>query len=1430
MSFEDDESITERIENYKNEKIFEETYLNNNSANNSMHESSINDNNLSKEKDFNDIKFKNSNNIDKDKTNRSVKSSVKSSAKIIPTINLNYGEKQETIMKPSKKTIRSQTILNTKLVNDANNNFETNENLKNLGKTKNDSFANQSMRSNILKTNKEFAPFEQTEEEKRDLNKLKHEIKNNLFMNYPKPEEDEELKTKVKREKWRKISKKKKVYDSLSDEEFDIVNNIFRIDPFSNSKYFLDFLVLIVVIYSVFFSPLRLIFSYYKSQSLFLIEMLFDTLMIFDLLCGFVTGYYDFEENYIVKRKAMIKNYLKTYFTLDLFSAFPFNSLIEFYILNFEKTNSDFDLYYENKHLEITIMNNFLDYNNQKIYMLLKIVRIAKFLKVISKNAFIDKIKNKMNFTTTFSAAVNRMVFFLVYFLIISHILSCIYIFLGSLAIPNWINNIQIQNSDFSDIYLASLYFNHTTIFTIGYGDVLSKNIYERTYNVLLMVVGIMIYSFAVTSLSNIIQQRDENTKNYQKNMEYLRELKIKYKFKKVLYDKIARYLKYDKNSNKRDKNDLLKELPISLRNEMILCMYDNIIKTFLFFKNFTNIEFIIKAIMCFKPVRSLKKEVLVKETDFIEEMIFIKKGVLSLECTIILNNNFNENENYEDEKVNLMRADKCQNLKIIEIRRNEHFGDVLIFLNERSPLTVKTKSKYAELFLMKKMDLVQLTTEFPDIFEQIYIKSSYNMFKIKKCIKKTKNMFYNKIKSGNKQIKLMQNINTLTLLNKEEMLFQNINTYSNKSQKKNQLDQACDENQYSIGSNIKEKLNNFNNNQTTLTNKLLRVFSEKSESSNLNQNGSLIEYQESKINPAKSGTKKKSNKQENLAILQEESKENIVNDSKYNNNDNNNNSIKNYNILDETNKDSLSNIPSNSFLFKDSQHFSREYLNKGSNSNNISIVNSEVIFEEEMKVKENIMPLINPFAFNSRGNDKTQVATDINSDINIVDLYDENFFKKNFRKEKENINQHEKIIYSLQDSVWRNSIPSSNNVPIFYNFNINNNYKIKNNQNIYVKDVKDRDLILKNMQKVDLLKNQKKEIKASEDKNINSDGSEKTEKLNQSKTLSYLNLTNIFPIEDDKIIQNVSSFTIINNEDKNINNTIRNNLSSTSVTGNKSNLCRKCQENLDLIEKKGTTKILKKPKSDKKIIISINNEENVKNIPTTENKMFKNFAFGLRMSSTNENNNSNKLTNDRSRIRKKSFLAPGAEHFKQSVIMANTGNAKDLLTKCISNYEASNTLISNNDKNENNNKNILNLKNRLNLDHKPSNFNNILINKEHPSPSALMQNEQVKINSKCENNLNNLSSFNNDNLDKKNNNLKNSNIYLNKGKGKDIQKELQDIRKTSMNFINPQNFYSDLVNNILSKKKIAKKKLETDEQLKSIKRLDQIIKKLNIK
>ena len=45
--------------------------------------------------------------------------------------------------------------------------------------------------------------------------------------------------------------------------------------------------------------------------------------------------------------------------------------------------------------------------------------------------------------------------------------------------------------------------------------------------------------------------------------------------------------------------------------------------------------------------------------------------------------------------------------LKVLDLRKNEHFGEVHMFLQRPSPFTLKTKSRIAELLILRKQDAI---------------------------------------------------------------------------------------------------------------------------------------------------------------------------------------------------------------------------------------------------------------------------------------------------------------------------------------------------------------------------------------------------------------------------------------------------------------------------------------------------------------------------------------------------------------------------------------------------------------------------------------------------------------------------------------------------------------------------------------------------
>ena len=253
--------------------------------------------------------------------------------------------------------------------------------------------------------------------------------------------------------------------------------------------------------------------------------------------------------------------------------------------------------------------------------------------------------------------------------------------------------------------------------------------------------------------------------------MKILTEIKLEYpNLGKTLFDRIKRYLNYNKSESKYNLKFILESLPSSLQNNLIIEIYKPIIKNFQFFKSFENSDFFVKIVTSLKPILSMKDDILIQEGDIIEDIIFIKNGVLTLEIIMDLNEPVKSAENHLDmtrmdcfksisnkrfsaimslstlnsnyqtdfgQKVFNDKYAKKKEIKIIDLRKNEHFGDILMILNEKSPLTVKVKSKKAELFFLQKTESTEISNRYPNIWKRIVNKSLQNMKQIKNLIRK---------------------------------------------------------------------------------------------------------------------------------------------------------------------------------------------------------------------------------------------------------------------------------------------------------------------------------------------------------------------------------------------------------------------------------------------------------------------------------------------------------------------------------------------------------------------------------------------------------------------------------------------------------------------------------------------------------------------
>ena len=549
-------------------------------------------------------------------------------------------------------------------------------------------------------------------------------------------------------EKYRIIKKKKILYDSLDEEDYKEELLGFYINPDSWYIKSFDIVLLFLSIGYSIFVPYLLSIDYFSENdnNIFnYILILIDIIYIIDCFLYLFRGYKNFYEHLIIKPKKIMRHYFKTWFLIDFLQAIPFFSLIIYNIFSF-KYNIDYKL-------EIILLLKII-----KLYKLFYYnTTISHFSEIISSNEIMDNYGGFI------------LIIFII--LIILNITSCLFIFIGKNSYPGWIIKINIQDETYLIQYLTSIYFIIVTITTVGYGDITGITSSEIIFQIYLLIIGTIAYSFTISYISNMIIKMNERSKNFEKNMEIINEIKLNHPhMKNALYNELLRNVYNMKLYEKKDKHILLDSLPYSLKNILIINMNQHIINNFIFFKNIDNSDFIIKVVNSFVPIISIKDDIIIQEGDYIKEIIFIKRGLISLNINFDLNDvgfslnkyiyknqigkfniHFSKKANLNKKKLTLNNSldssyseinsksnkNNLLEIKIVEIRNNEHFGDALMFLNERSPINAKIRTQNAELLMLRKIEAIEIYSLYPNIWKRINKISLHNMEQIYLKIRK---------------------------------------------------------------------------------------------------------------------------------------------------------------------------------------------------------------------------------------------------------------------------------------------------------------------------------------------------------------------------------------------------------------------------------------------------------------------------------------------------------------------------------------------------------------------------------------------------------------------------------------------------------------------------------------------------------------------
>ena len=786
------------------------------------------------------------------------------------------------------------------------------------------------------------------------------------------------------KEKSRLLVRIKPLYDSFDDDESDKDIN-YEGNPILPNNYiifFLDLFLLLTSIYCLFYIPLRIAKNDCFCSAEYIMNKVLlyftDLLFIVDFCLGFFRAYYNFEYKLIKNNKRIVFHYLKTDFLSDFLEAIPLYTYINFLCIISKEVNYCFRYDMPNSFIILKMLINLKIFKVFKVRNKRKNVAFSYLFNIFSENYLIEKlIGNFFDISFCFLAF---------------HFFVCLNIYLSKQTYPNWMIINNSQDKPLIDNYILSSYSLIETLTTVGYGDVVCQSNIERIFQIFFLGVGVIAYSYLISSFGNLFKNESQSSINYSNNMRILEEIRVDFpKMPYKLYNKIYNYIESRNMSEKKsDSHILTNSLPFNLKNALLLIMYRADIKNFKIFKNCDNSNFIIQILSNFIPSTSKKSEFLVYEGEMIEDIIIIKDGRLSLEAAINMEDPESSIKNYfnvnfqgittekemrklkESEKGNISQIiktgkmsdfdnfktvldtivkkqanhlfneacddisilDRTKNdnknddiqqekkiynvasdylghepiknekgnykyIKIIDIRKNENYGGLYIFMRRPSPLSLKVRSKFAELYLLPKKEVFNIAKNYSNIWSKIHKKDFHNMVSIKHL---TFNIL-NKYIEINGIGKITPNdiskyINPWEDHEKKDKMIKNMgnikeNNYINKNNKKNKQ-------KYSLKcpSPINDKDNNIKNNNK------LDLFSGKHISSSLSINNKDQYPLENDFSHL-------------LNMMVAEKKHNIVNtqtnqnlSNRNNNNDNNS----------KQKKDSSLSFDSNSNFFKNKQ------------------------------------------------------------------------------------------------------------------------------------------------------------------------------------------------------------------------------------------------------------------------------------------------------------------------------------------------------------------------------------------------------------------------------------------------------------------------------------------------------------------------------
>ena len=221
-------------------------------------------------------------------------------------------------------------------------------------------------------------------------------------------------------------------------------------------------------------------------------------------------------------------------------------------------------------------------------------MRLLKAFKIIKYNRSVRRFLAKLKM----SSGVSRMAQTFMFALFMVHLFSCFWYMLAKFegfSPSTWVARRGRIDVSIGYSYSESLYWSFQTLTTVGYGDFGAGNVSEVLINVVWMIFGVSFYSFVIGSVTSLISAEIQNTDTLNHKLKVLEDFGKESAMDEELMNKIRQFLlnNYNELFSKQDEEELLKELPPSLREEVLYHQFGGLVDSINMLRDCEDNEFV---------------------------------------------------------------------------------------------------------------------------------------------------------------------------------------------------------------------------------------------------------------------------------------------------------------------------------------------------------------------------------------------------------------------------------------------------------------------------------------------------------------------------------------------------------------------------------------------------------------------------------------------------------------------------------------------------------------------------------------------------------------------------------------------------------------------------------------------------------------------